>query len=374
MEANNKGKHLKDLLAKYRRGEHTPAEGQAIETWFASLSDGKESPTPIVPPDNLADSIYQNIRREQQTENSKPIKRTGRKFKWVFSTAATILLAFTVWHFAAPQKESVRSASTPVNYRNGDVLPGRQYAKLTRIEEEIIESPEPDMRIYAKNANRNLQIETPVAATYNIKLEDGTQVWINAGSTITYPEKFSSKQRRIQLNGEAYFNVAHDAHRPFLIEVNNTTIEVLGTTFNVNAYNNQVLTTLVEGSVKINTAGQSDILKPGEQALFSDEKIQISQADQQKNLAWQRGEFYFDGNNIQEICEQISRWYDIKFQGIEKLSAKSSFKGSIARNQNLSSVLNILSIATNGTFQIEKGTVVTQLTNEILNTNRMEKD
>src|SRR5690606_38930997 len=128
---------------------------------------------------------------------------------------------------------------------------------------------------------------------------------------ISYPERFGSNERRVQLKGEAYFEVAKDAKRPFRIVADKTIIEVLGTTFNVNAYKNKVTTSLVEGSVKIIKDGQQKMLKPGQEAIVQDNEIKIEKVDLDKSTAWQRGEFYFEGNNLEEIFGQISRWYDV---------------------------------------------------------------
>lgn len=358
MDENDKIKTLKDLLAKYRRGECTLEEEKAVDRWLDGLDQDLGVNTYVNPPKDLASTIYDNI-----LTDSQEVKNPGRKSRliiWSTTIAATVLLGLAFWFHTTNHTITSQTAALPVNYDNGDVLPGKSFATLAYPKGEVIELPNPDLRQYAKNENQTLKINTPVASTYSVQLEDGTQVWLNAASTITYPEKFDENERRVKLTGEAYFKVAHDENRPFFIEANDATIEVLGTTFNVNAYDKSVLTTLVEGSVKVQSAGQNNIIKPGEQALCRDEKIHISRSDEQKNLAWQRGEFYFDGNNLTEICEQISRWYDVKFVGIERLSPNSSFKGSIARNQNLSQTLNILSIATNGSFQIKTGIVIAQ--------------
>ncbi|MGO1245296.1 FecR family protein [Sphingobacterium sp. JB170] len=357
MTDEDKINYLSELLAKYQRGEHTPQEGKAIEKWLDKLGAHRVIKTTVNPPENLASTIYENILSQEFKKNTKTSLKKGRII-WATSIAASLLLAFIFWIQPSIHHEPEQAAEVPVNYHNGDVLPGKPYATLVYPQGHEVELTSPDLRSYAKNENQTLKINTPVASTYNVLLEDGTQVWLNAASTITYPEKFATNERRVILKGEAYFKVAHDKKRPFLIEANNATIEVLGTTFNVNAYQSTVLTTLVEGSVKIKSGEKNNIIKPGEQALCYDTQIQISPADEQKNLAWQRGEFYFDGNNITEICAQISRWYDVKFIGTEQLSSNSSFKGSIARDQNLSKILNILAIATDVNFEIKMGTVI----------------
>src|SRR5690606_19728267 len=146
--------------------------------------------------------------------------------------------------------------------------------------------------------------------------------------------------------GEAYFEVAKDAKRPFRIVADQTIIEALGTTFNVNAYKKKVTTSLVEGSVKIIKGGQHKMLMPGQEAVVQDNEIKIDKVDLDKSTAWQRGEFYFEGSNLEEIFEQISRWYDVEFETHVDSQDEIIYKGGISRQNNLSKVLQILELAT----------------------------
>src|SRR5690606_22131597 len=122
-------------------------------------------------------------------------------------------------------------------------------------------------------------------STFSFILEDGTKVWLNSSSKISYPKKFSTGSRKVTLYGEAYFDVAKDKNRPFLIETNGTEIRVLGTSFNVNAYNETVSTTLVEGSLKVSNGTHSSTLKPGQEAIANAQKIEIAEPNIQTKTA-----------------------------------------------------------------------------------------
>lgn len=185
---------------------------------------------------------------------------------------------------------------------------------------------------------------TPKGRLFHLVLPDGTGVWLNAASSITYPTSFAGTNRSVTLKGEAYFDVKQDATKPFIVQLaNNTQVQVLGTTFNINAYENEqaVTTTLITGSVKVN----SRILKPGDQAsVRSDASMQLMHADTSQVLAWKNGIFNFENADIQSVMKQLERWYDIETQyenGIPVLR----FGGKMDRNLSLSNIIRMLEIS-----------------------------
>jgi transmembrane sensor len=197
-------------------------------------------------------------------------------------------------------------------------------------------------------------MSTPKGGQYQLTLPDGTKVWLNAASSITYPAIFVGKERNVKIEGEVYFEVAKDRQKPFIVDIDGkSSVQVLGTSFNINSYENEadIKTTLVEGSVKVIQADQSAILQPGQQAvaLSSDQltrtgssnKLIVNQADLSKILAWKNGLFNFNGANLREVMRQLERWYDIKVQ-YEGPISNDVFKGKMYRNVNLSDVLEVL--------------------------------
>lgn len=186
---------------------------------------------------------------------------------------------------------------------------------------------------------------TPRGRQYNLVLADGTKVWLNAASSITYPTAFTGKDRTVTISGEAYFEVAHNANMPFHVIVNGVDVKVLGTHFNVNAYDDEraLKVTLLEGSVAVRTGPSTVKIKPGQQADVPEQSKQINvhQVDVDAAVAWKNGYFSFQDAGIQAIMNRLSRWYDIDV--IYKGDIPSvKFSGEMGRSLNLGQVLDIL--------------------------------
>jgi ferric-dicitrate binding protein FerR (iron transport regulator) len=179
----------------------------------------------------------------------------------------------------------------------------------------------------------------------SIELADGSRVWLNAGSELRYPAAFTGRQRTVEITGEGYFEVAHNAAKPFIVQKGNTFVQVLGTHFNVNAYDdeNTMAVTLLEGSVKIISGTIDVILKPGQQArIDTEQKINIeNDADTGQVIAWKDGWFRFGRTDLQSIMRQLSRWYDVdvSYEGVPE---QRSFSGIVSRQSNISQVLKIM--------------------------------
>ncbi|WP_349317762.1 FecR family protein [Chitinophaga sp. MM2321] len=201
-------------------------------------------------------------------------------------------------------------------------------------------------------------MSTPLGGQYKLILPDGTAVWLNAGSSIYYPTAFTGHERMVTITGEAYFEVVKNEKMPFLVKTGNTTIEVLGTHFNINAYQDEATTntTLMEGAVKIIAQQQQQILKPGQQARVSTtgQSIQVlDHVDLLQVLAWKEGFFYFNDADLPTVMRQLSRWYnvEVKYEGD---IPQRIFTGEIGRNLTLSQVLKGLS-KTRIRYRIENG-------------------
>jgi transmembrane sensor len=201
-------------------------------------------------------------------------------------------------------------------------------------------------------------LRTPRGGQYQLVLPDGSKVWLNAASAITYPTAFPGKERIIQIDGEAYLEVAHDARKPFKVQANGTEVEVLGTHFNVHAYSDEatIKTTLVQGKVKVvksetvnagksAQAGnrQSVILKPGEQALLEPHSpLTINHSpDLEEVLAWKNGLFRFNNADIESVMKQVERWYDVEVV-YEGPKPEGHFRGKISRDVMASEMLKII--------------------------------
>lgn len=187
-------------------------------------------------------------------------------------------------------------------------------------------------------------IQTTKGNQYRVDLADGSKVWLNAASSIRFPAFFQKTERRVQITGEAYFEVAHNAAAPFKVDLNGMEITVLGTHFNVNAYSEEatVKTTLLEGAVWLANGKASRVLKPGQQATLNESGAFAirSGVDLDEVVAWKNGVFIFNRQPLQSIMRQISRWYDVAV--VYKGNSTTTFSGVVSRQDNISQVLKIM--------------------------------
>ena len=177
----------------------------------------------------------------------------------------------------------------------------------------------------------------------SLTLSDGTKVWLNSESSIKYPTAFAGNERRVEITGEAYFEVVHDATKAFYVIKDDVTVQVLGTHFNVNAYSdeNSIKVTLLEGAVKVSKDAAIGLLKPGQQAqVRSDIKI-VNAVDLNAVMAWKNGYFIFNNTDVKVLMQQIARWYDVEVE-YESRVPTLRFGGEVPRNTNLSEVMEIL--------------------------------
>ena len=203
-------------------------------------------------------------------------------------------------------------------------------------------------------------VTTPKGGQYHIVLPDGSGVWLNAASSLKFPTSFTGKERRVEITGEVYFEVMHNAKMPFIVKINETEVAVLGTHFNVMAYPDEktLKTTLLEGAVKVSRAGKSATLSPGQQASITTSigNIRVlANVDTEKEMAWKNGYFQFEDENLESIMRQVARWYDVDVNYDGNMS-KEHFTGRLPRNANVSKVLKILSLS-GVKFRIENKTI-----------------
>jgi ferric-dicitrate binding protein FerR (iron transport regulator) len=215
------------------------------------------------------------------------------------------------------------------------IQPGKDAAKLTNLE-------------VAKTGAEVLYntLTTPRGKQYQIELPDGTKVWLNASSSLRFPTIFNKQNRTVELSGEAYFEVVHNASHPFQVKVKNQLIEDIGTKFNVKAYNDEpsVRTSLIEGIVDVTSGAEKLRLKPGQAAKASSGELTLYHADLSQVLAWKSGFFAFQKAGVEDIMRQLSRWYDVDIaysRSFHKTEGKGQlFTGSIDRNLDLQDVLD----------------------------------
>jgi ferric-dicitrate binding protein FerR (iron transport regulator) len=251
------------------------------------------------------------------------------------------------------------------------VLEDTKSGLLAQQENTIVNKENDSVLVYSSQGPKMVKpqfntISIPRGGQYQVVLPDGTKVWLNASSSLRFPTAFNGIERHVELSGEAYFEVKKDKDMPFIVTVinkhqyhgigkNNMRIEVLGTHFNVMAYEDEsnAITTLLEGSVKVGNNLTNVLLKPGQQALFNKtDKINISVADTEGAVAWKNGYFKFSNENIRSIMNKISRWYDVDIEYKGKLPEKTLW-GTISRFEDVSEVLKTLELTGSIHFKLE---------------------
>ncbi|TWF33944.1 FecR family protein [Chitinophaga polysaccharea] len=190
----------------------------------------------------------------------------------------------------------------------------------------------------------------PRGKQYKVILPDGSQVWLNAASSLHYPTQFPDGERKVELSGEAYFDIVKNDRKPFKVVTEKQTITVLGTAFNVKAYTDEsyTKTTLIEGRVKLESPGTNNggiILKPGEQGMLDDGRLQIKAVDTRENIAWRSDLFYFSNTDLKEVAYQLQRWYDIDVDFSSLPAAK--LYGQLPRSTPLPQLLKVIEKTTN---------------------------
>lgn len=300
--------------------------------------------------------------------------------KWLRYAAAIIILLGTGLIFLTSNRKDDSVKPVITKKTTTDIEPGKEGAILTLVDgsKMLLDSLgngivttqngtkvllQNGQLVYKTGKSSDVLVgfntmTTPKGRQFQLLLPDGSKVWLNAASSIRYPIAFTGNERKVEVTGEAYFEVAKDPNRPFKVKVNEETeIEVLGTHFNINSYNNEesINTTLLEGSVLVKNSSGKLVLKPGQQArVAGSEKIKlVSDVDVEKVMAWKDGVFNFQDATLQEVMRQLERWYDIDVV-YEKNIPRLEFYGKMGRDLSLAAVLRGLE-KSNVHFRIEEG-------------------
>lgn len=300
--------HVTDIEHSGRRGYLLAAALLLLAfTGILSLMDNRKSPAPIVMTDH---PVMRDI--EAPVSNNAMI---------TFSDGSMVVL-----DTAGDGSLAIQGNTKVIKLPNGEIRYERTAGNNEPISFNTLTVP------------RGSRVVT-------LSLEDGSRIWMNSASSLRYPTAFRGKERRVEITGEAYFEIARNPAMPFIVSRNQIETRVYGTEFNVNAYEDETNTsiTLIEGSVEVSAEGKSTLLKPGQQARVSPQhRIElIEDADTEAAIAWKNGYFQFTGNNIETVMRQVSRWYDVEVI-YEGQIAERKFAGQMDRSNSLSSVLKIL--------------------------------
>jgi transmembrane sensor len=369
------------LLKKYQNNTLSDADKDKLDAWYLhKASTGN----------NVQLSEYELEESYQYLKSKLPLQQEAKVISlWpriAVAASIVLLLGTGIFYFTTPKQETIQVAA-----KQQEIAPGGNRGILTlsngkqivlsdiSAQDTIAKEGEkqevtikmnadgvityvinPDAAASKENVNSFNTLSTPTGGQYNIVLADGTKVYLNAVSSVKYPTQFNGNQRIVELEGEAYFEVAKDKSKPFIVKSGSQSIEVLGTHFNVHAYNNEtvVKTTLLEGSVAVTYKNQKAVLKPGQQsnAAENSNKIVIREVDTEAAIAWKNGRFKFDNADLKSVMKQLERWYGIKVEYRGDVS-DVKFNGGTFRNKNLSEVLKVLELS-NIKFKVEGKTII----------------
>ncbi len=366
---------LDQLAAKISDGTATDEEIVLYNDWFNTQAAFEVTATGERPDTiDLKKAIYNKISHQIDLIDRRNKVRSLLRI----AAAASVILVITVGIWFA-MHDSKGTSGNGLNAKLIDVMPGKQGATLTlgngrkiRLsdaangqlakEAGITISKLPSGQIIynvsaaAGAGNATNVLTTNNGETYQVTLPDGSNVWLNAASSLTYNAALIREGKRsVKLTGEGYFEIAKDKRHPFYVISGEQQIKVLGTHFNVNAYGDekQLTTTLLEGAVEVKEAnGQTALLKPDEQARFINGKLNTDTVNTAESIAWKNGVFSFNHTNLYAMMRQLSRWYDVEVVYEGEIPDRAFF-GKINRNYTLMELLQILHMG-NINFELQQ--------------------
>ena len=354
----------------------TPGNPELRQILQQQFSIDHENSTVV--PKQISEKLLQVIHQKINPQEVRPrsIIRSLRKISIAAAVLGVLLVATFLLLNKNTSNQVVKTESIDHRFKN-DVDPGGNKATLTLADGSVILLDDAKNGILAQQGDAKVikldgkllydltaintkqivynTISTPKGGQYQLELPDGSMVWLNATSSIRFPTSFSENERRVEIAGEAYLEVAKNADKPFVVSVNGSEIQVLGTHFNINAYSDEEImkTTLLEGSIKFVSGNDDHILRPGQQSqLTNDGTVKVvSKVDVDEVVAWKNGLFSFENAGIEATMRQLSRWYDVDvdYRG----RPDDLFIAEMPRNIKLSDALKALELTGKVKFEIE---------------------
>jgi hypothetical protein len=374
-----------DLLNRHQLGKCTAEEQALLDRWYlheTAKQEPADGPHDVLEEERL---IWNRILQKIPDDNNKV-----RYLKKWYSIAVTVIfVCISSGAYLLLKKPAINNLTVKNQPLKNDIAPGGNKAVLTLANGTQIILDDAKNGSIANNAGIKINktsngilvyhfnktvldknaaasseintITTPRGGQYQIELEDGTKVWLNAASSIKFPQVFTDKNRQVELSGEAYFEVAKNKVKPFIVKANGAQIQVFGTHFNVNAYidNTNTATTLLEGSVSMTYAGATVMLKPGQQGVTGQNgsPIKTNFVDTEEIMAWKNGLFVFHDQSIANIMKQVSRWYDVDVEYKDGVQNKE-FGGTISKYKNITELLNNIQLTQTIHYKLEGRRVI----------------
>ncbi|KAA2240382.1 DUF4974 domain-containing protein [Chitinophaga agrisoli] len=380
--------YYEELLQKYLKGECTPAEIAALFTWLRS-SDAhrpllatlqQEFEQVMQEPHEVPAAVSDRIEaRLLQDINRSRVIPLRNRLRWIAAAAVTVLAMAggAYWLYKGkPASPALAENTNHYSTLHNDVAPGTNKAVLTLADGSTVELDSAGNQVLqqgqtvVKQHNGRLEyaiggkkaqpigyntLVVPRGGQFNVVLPDGSRVWLNAASRLRYPTAFTGSNRKVELEGQGYFEIAQQPNRPFVVSMDNTEVQVLGTSFDIMAYPDEqsLNTTLLEGAIRVQRGSLQQLLKPGQQAVlqYATGQLSVQQVDVQEAIAWKTGFFEFDNANMSVIMRQLSRWYDLEIS-YGPVNNNRLFGGRISRNLPLSDILHMLE-ANGAQFSLE---------------------
>jgi len=387
---------IKQLLLKHLRGPLTAEEQASLNVWLEASAANRELFLQFSDPERVAlslekmdrmqeDRVWERLQAHAAGDGAGEARRIGRvsrrRYRWMAAAVLIGLLGMGVYWlwYRTPSKQV---ASTQEQRFKNDVAPGRNAALLILAGGQKIVLDSSARGAISRQGNTTIINTTgqlvykdarqkPAEVLYNtlttgrgnqyqLLLPDGSKVWLNAASSITYPTSFTGAERKVSITGEAYFEIAKDEAHPFVVQKMELSIQVLGTHFNVNTYEDEDAwrTTLLEGSVKVVNGNSGSVLRPGQQAVIvkntsnGQESIKVlNDPDIGEVMAWKNGVFRFNDATIESIMRQMARWYDVSVVYDTKIT--QHFVADVPRDVPVSELLKLLELTDQVHFKIE---------------------
>ncbi|MBD1420344.1 FecR family protein [Sphingobacterium chuzhouense] len=377
----NNQSDINDLFEKYLSGNYSESDLETLLTYFDLPEEETSSLTQMIEKEldrSLLDEEYKRVQEFADEIGEKLFKKIDRPILPLYSPLkiAVALLLFVMAGSAVYLFNSKwQTDRNRLESRYGDdVLPGGNRAIITLDDGESVVLDESksgivvsDQIVYSdgtpltQNKSHYATLTTPKGGQYQIQLPDGTNVWLNAASSLKYPTMFIGDIREVQLSGEAYFEIKHDSEKPFIVLSQGQKVRVTGTEFNISNYAGQSgeITTLISGSVEIenNSTLEKKILKPGQQSIVETEKTSIGQVDNPGEfIAWKDGYIILTEASLKEIIPHLERWYDVIFE-VKSWPSVTAYV-ALNRDTKLSEVLDALEMNFNVNFKIEGRRVI----------------
>ncbi|HYE54378.1 MAG TPA: FecR domain-containing protein [Chitinophagaceae bacterium] len=381
--------HTARLIFKYIQGELSEQEQQELDAWVEQSDANRALFSEMTNPVRLNTALdefrktdkragWERLQQRLFVAEPKRVIFSGAFFRIAATVILVLLVGGGAWFMTTNNKKGMDEGQALIA-KPTDKKPGEKKAQLvmdgrTIDLEKVFDSTftEQDgvsivngkgvLSYNSTSAARGTARHTiviPRGGEYQVVLEDGTRIWMNSASSLSYPAHFDGKDRRVELTGEAYFEVAPNKQKPFIVQSSDLQIEALGTSFNVMSYAEEpsTRTTLVEGKVRVRLGGEAKMLEPGKTAETVNGSIKIRPANIAQETGWRDGLFSFHNTGIREVMNQLSRWYDVDVR-YEEGVLSNHITGDIPRSDSLKTALKKLALTGSAKFAIENNSVI----------------